>query len=256
MRRQARREAKELFSQRQTVSASPIGASDLIGLPEPVQRYLGYADVVGRERVQTIRLKQRGFFRMQADQSWMPLSAEQYYTTDPPAFLWFGTIKPSRLLSISSRDMFAAGQGQMLIKLLSLVTLTEARGPQVDQGELARYLSEIVWFPTAWLSDYLQWQAVDAQSARVTLTHQDVTASAVLHFNEDGSIRELEAERYRQLNDQYVLDRWVTPLADYQVRDRFRIPIKGEAAWRLKSGDFTYFRGEVVEIEYNQPQPY
>jgi Family of unknown function (DUF6920) len=30
------------------------------------------------------------------------------------------------------------------------------------------------------------------------------------------------------------------------------IPTRVEVAWNLASGDFSYFRGEITEIEYNQ----
>jgi hypothetical protein len=34
--------------------------------------------------------------------------------------------------------------------------LAERRRPEIDQSELLRYLPEMTWFPTAWLSDYIQ----------------------------------------------------------------------------------------------------
>src|SRR2546425_13007025 len=36
-----------------------------------------------------------------------------------------------------------------------------AHGSEMDQGELQRYLLEMAWFPTAWLSDAIEWQALD-----------------------------------------------------------------------------------------------
>ena len=78
----------------------------------------------------------------------------------------------------------------MLVKLLSIITLANEHGPEVDQGELLRYLAEIVWFPTAWLSDYIQWEAIDAQSAKATIILPNNTVAAVLHFNEKGQMTE------------------------------------------------------------------
>jgi hypothetical protein len=31
------------------------------------------------------------------------------------------------------------------------------------------------------------------------------------------------------------------------------IPTKGEAIWKLNSGDFSYIRAEITDIEYNNP---
>jgi hypothetical protein len=44
-------------------------------------------------------------------------------------------------------------EGRMLIKAASLVTLDDANGEEMNQGEMMRYLSEIMWFPSAFLEE-------------------------------------------------------------------------------------------------------
>src|SRR6266700_4330461 len=146
-----------------------ITQAQMVGLPEPMQRYLSYAQVIGKEPIRTVRLKQQGFMRQQPDQKWLPLVAEQYFTTNPPAFLWHCTIRPFPLVSISATDRFSDGHGNMLVKLWSFIALGDERGPEMDQGELQRYMGEMVWFPTAWLSDAIEWQAIDANSVQATM---------------------------------------------------------------------------------------
>ena len=55
----------------------------------------------------------------------------------------------------------------MLIKAASLVTVADAKGKEIDQGEMVRYLSEMTWFPSTFLEDNVSFEAVDARSARV-----------------------------------------------------------------------------------------
>jgi hypothetical protein len=63
--------------------------SDVLeGLPAPVQRYMAYTGVVGTPWIKTVRLKQVGKFRQGSDRPWMPLAAEEFYTTDPPSLTW------------------------------------------------------------------------------------------------------------------------------------------------------------------------
>jgi uncharacterized protein DUF6544 len=49
---------------------------------------------------------------------------------------------------------------------------------------LLRCLAEIACFPTAWLSDANQWQAIDAHSVKATIRESGVTTSGVLRVNE------------------------------------------------------------------------
>jgi hypothetical protein len=175
---------------------------------------------------------------------------------NPPAFLWYGTIKPFPLLSISAKDKFSDGHGNMLIKLLSFIPIGDARGPEVDQGELLRYLSEIPWFPTAWLSEYIQWQVIDEQSTRATIQSQGVTASAVLDIDEKGQVIRLTAERYMEKKGQYDLERWSGQYEEYQEINGILVPTKVEVTWHLKSGDLSYFKGKITEIEHDSSSPY
>ena len=248
----ARREVWELLNKSQETTTEPISETNIMKLPEPVQRYLRYSGVIGQEKIKTVRLKQKGFFRPGENLPWMPMIAEQYYTTNPPAFLWFGTVKALPFLSISARDKFIDGQGSMLVKLQSFFTLTNARGDKIDRGALLRYLGEMMWFPTAWLSDYIQWQEIDCHSVRAILNCNGLEVSAVLHFNADGQIVKLTAQRYREVKGEYALDEWeAIPMTNYQEFNGLRIPVNVEVLWKLEYGNFSYFRGEVVDIDYN-----
>lgn len=56
-------EVKELFGKTKEIRSEVVTERDLEGLPEPVQRYLGYTQIIGKERIGTVRLKQEGSIR-------------------------------------------------------------------------------------------------------------------------------------------------------------------------------------------------
>ena len=254
--RRVSNEVEKLFEECKDVKPKVVAEEDIKGLPEPVQRYLKYSQIIGKEKVRTVRLKQKGFLRMGEGQKWMPFEAEQYHTTDSPAFIWHATVKPFPLLSIKARDMFYEGKGNMLIKLLSLINIADASGPEMDQGTLVRYLNEIMWFPTAYLNDYIQWESVDSDSAKATISVNGLTASAVFYFNENGGLKNFIAERYWDEDGKQVLRTWSTPILEYKEVNGIRIPNKGGAIWHSSSGDFKYIEVEVTDIEYNNPSIY
>ncbi|HET7377374.1 MAG TPA: DUF6544 family protein, partial [Anaerolineae bacterium] len=70
-----------------------VTADMLQPLPEPVQRYLSYSGVIGQAWIDTVRLKYTGRFRLAADRPWLPIKAEQIYTTNPPGFRWKARLK-------------------------------------------------------------------------------------------------------------------------------------------------------------------
>jgi hypothetical protein len=165
-------------------------------------------------------------------------------------------MKPSPFLWIKGRDMYQGGKGHMLIKLLGLVPVVDAEGSKLDQATLLRYLSEIVWFPSAAVSDYISWEPVDDNSARATLTYGGTSVSAVFYFDETGALTNMIAQRYRMVNKDLVLDTWETPAGGDRDMGGATIAARGEAVWKLSSGDLSYARLEITEIEYNNPALY
>src|SRR5579864_5599315 len=233
------------------INDTPISDADIATLPESVARYLKRTGVVGKRPVQTVRLRQRGLFKMSQTGKWATMVAEQRYMVQPPEFVWHATITPFPLAPVKVRDGFTDGRGWLEAKLFGLFPVARSRGPETDQGELLRFMSEIVWFPTAWLRNYITWESVDERSASATIDYEGLTASAVVSFDEQDRIAAIEAQRYRIVGNQYSLDTWAALMTEYKNLQGFEIPTSAQAMWKLAAGDFVYFRGEISAIEYD-----
>ncbi len=227
-----------------------IRRSDLDDLPDNVRKWLEYSQIIGKEKVNTVRLQQKAELRLNKDQSWMPVEAEQYFTTNHPGFIWKASIKPFPFLHISGRDKYYKGKGGMLIKVLSLITVANSKGEEIDQGTLLRYLAEIVWFPTAAINDYIQWEELNSSSARATMSYGGITASGIFNFNKKGEVINFVAERYMEKDDQYELETWSPVMSGYQEINGIMIPTRGEVIWKLETGDFKWFKFTITDIDY------
>ena len=80
--------------------------------------------------------------------------------------------------------------------VLNIVVQFPEKGNWNGSGTLVRYLNEIMWFPSAYLSEYIQWEPIDSNSAKATISVHGLTASAVLYFNEKGELTNFVAEWY------------------------------------------------------------
>ncbi|MDD3653135.1 MAG: hypothetical protein PHO01_02935 [Desulfotomaculaceae bacterium] len=233
-----------------------IQRSDLEGLPPVVQKWLEQAQVAGKERIAAARLKQKVSMRIKEDGPWMPADAQQYYRVAEPGFIWKVRVNMAPLIYFAGRDQYEEGRGHMLIKVLSLVKVADASGKEIDQGAMLRYLAETVWFPTAALSNYIQWEEVDADSARATMTYGGITASGVFTFNQKGEVVSFVAQRYGDFNGQYLMKTWVVNLKQHQEFNGIRIPAAGEVIWKLETGDYNWYQFEIKDVEYNKPSVY
>lgn len=247
------KEVKEFFSGRTGNKNQIITIADLQGLPQCVQKWLERSQVIGKERIATVRLKQKGLMRLKEGHSWMSAEAEQYFTVDKPGFIWKAKVRMAPLVYFTGRDKYFDGKGKMLIKALSLFPVAASEGKEMDQGTLLRYLAEMQWFPTAALNDYIKWEEIDSNSARATMSYKGVTASGIFTFNEKGDLVEFSAKRYREANGKYVLTDWGGRTTEYREFNGIRISNKCDIFWKLDTGEFNWFKCEITDIEYNKP---
>ena len=233
-----------------------VEEKDLAGLPGTVQRYLRYTGVVGHEKINTVRLKQTGALRQTPEDTWKNIEAVEYFSVDPPAFVWMGRMSAGPFSIVAARDSYRGEQGRMFIKMLGVKTIGDVQGEEMDYSSLVRYLNEMMWFPTAFLNDNIRWEAIDDNSARVTITDGQKSASAVMYFDEKGALTNFSGERYHEVNGVFVKDIWETPMTGYGEFNGLRLPVKGEAVWKMSSGDFSYIKLEVTGLEYNVAETY
>jgi hypothetical protein len=221
-------------------------------LPAPVRRYFETVLNDRQAPVRSVRLEQRGEFRLgDRTSAWKPMRATQHYTIDPPGFLWVADIDLLPRLPVRVLDSYERGQGQLQARVLSTIPLAAARpDPGLNEGELQRYLGEAVWFPVALLPTAgVQWEAIDETSARATLEDGETSTSLVFHFDEDDLVERVSSEtRYRQADDSY--HPWTGYFTDYEIHDGLRIPTEATVEWNLPEGELPYWRARLTEIEY------
>ena len=247
---------RSLFAKQGAAAPTIVEPRELDGLPAPVRRWLEASGVVGKERVHSVRLKQRGFLRTSPDGEWMPAEAHQYFSVDEPGFVWRAQVRMMRVIPIAGRDSYLGGKGRMLIAAASLLPVVDAADEKIDQGTLLRFLGEIVWFPGAALRPYVRWEEVDATSAKATISYRGVTASGVFTFDDQGRMVSMSADRYRATGATATLDRWFIPASAWRAMNGVMMPVKGEVIWKLKEGDFSYYRWEITQVEHNRPELY
>lgn len=223
-------------------------------LPLIVQKWLRNSGAVGKEMISTVRLKQNGHMKMKREQEkWYSSEAEQYFSVENPAFIWKVKVDMMPMVFFTGRDKFLDGKGSMLIKVLSLINVVKSSDDEkINQGTLQRYLGEIVWFPTAAVSPHIKWENVDSLKAKATMNYKGTDGSALFYFNENGDFVKFSAMRYMGSGDKAVLKEWIITANEYQVFSRIKIPTKMEATWKLDTVDFTWYKLEVYDVEYNK----
>ena len=238
-------------------------ASELDGLPAPVQRYFRAVLKNGQPLIAAATFELAGTINLAAmspgSEQWKPFTSTQRAVTHRPGFLWNGRVTMLPGLAALSyapvHDSYIAGVGTLHAAMLGLFTVAKVQGGgEAARAELMRYFAEMPWYPTAFLpSQGVRWAAVDDRSANATLVDGPITLTMLFRFDEAGLITSVHADaRGASAGKDGVLVMlpWACSVSDYQRRDGMLVPTRGEAAWMGPEGRKPYFIGNLTSMVY------
>ncbi|PUZ20925.1 hypothetical protein DCM91_17500 [Chitinophaga costaii] len=221
--------------------------------PLIVTRWLQHSGALEHDLAQTVHLYQSGMLRATPNGKWLPFHAEQWYTVPNPGFLWTATVQAAPGIPLLARDLYFESRGDLQIKLDGIFPMAHSQGFPVDQGSLIRFLAEIVWFPSAALSNYIEWEQIDTVTARAAMSYGRITDGVIFHFDAFGDVERLEAERYYSHGSLATLEKWTMRVipGSYKTFSGIRVPTELEVTWGLPEGDFTWLKLCISDVEYN-----
>lgn len=227
--------------------------ADLAPLPEPVQRYIRAAGVVGQPRVQSFEAHWKGRIRASPQADWMSFTAEQTNTLDVPRrfFLMDAVMKG---LPVDVFHAFDESGATMRVRLLSAKTMVDAKGPVMTRSETVTLFNDLCMFaPGELVRPSIAWESVDAHTARARFTLGPNTISATLFFDDAGELVDWSSED--RSTDPAVATptplRWTTPVHDYSQVGPARVPTKAQTVWHPASGAWAYGEFELTSLAYN-----
>jgi hypothetical protein len=146
----------------------------------------GFRELIGQPRVQNFRARFRGRIRSGPDARWMSFTGEQHNFFDQPSRLF---LMDAAMFGVPFQAFhrFVGPEATMRVKVASVFTMVDARGPQMDAAETVTLFNDLcVMAPGAMVDPAIVWQQVDAHTVYGTFTNAGRTVRAVLTFNDLG----------------------------------------------------------------------
>jgi hypothetical protein len=254
---QWRDRAAEAAAGAQSAPTPLVTEADLADLPEPLAAYVRRSGAVGKPQVKSFSAHFHGRIRSGPDQAWMPFTGEQLNTYGPGPQRVFIMDATKSGLPVTVLHLFQNNTATMRARVLSLFTVVDASGPEMDRGETVTVFNDLVVLaPGAIVGAPVRWTAVDAQHVRGVFTDGDQTVSAELTFDADHDLVDFVSEdRLRASTDGKSFERqtWSTPLATHKNGNGRRVLAFGEGRWQAPQpeGLFTYVEFHIDDIAYN-----
>ncbi len=215
-----------------------------------IERVRRFAMPHGDVGVRGTWLRQRGEMRFAPDRRWVPFDAEQLFDGSGIDFRWVARVRMAPVVSASVVDAFQNGAGSLVARLLGIIPVARARGPETDAGEALRGLAELPWRPMAFRqAASLSFEAISPDRLRATFDNGKTCAAVEFDVDEDGRVLSVAAPSRPRVVGKHVMNvPWSGTFRDYQEFDGARVPTAAEVTWHLPEGPFTYWRGRVTEF--------
>ncbi|MCW2803426.1 MAG: hypothetical protein JWN06_1643 [Propionibacteriaceae bacterium] len=234
-----------------------VTEADLAELPDPLAAYVRRSGAVGKPRVVSFYADVHGRIRSGPDSAWMPFTGKQLNSYGPRPQRVFIMDASRSGLPVTVLHLFGDSTATMRVRLLSLVPVVDAAGPEMDRGETVTVFNDLVVLAPGAIPDApVQWSAVDARHVRGVFTDGDQTVSAELTFNAEHDLVDFVSEdRLRASTDgkTFTPQRWSTPLSEHREADGRRVMTVGEGRWQAPApgGRFAYIEFHLDAITYN-----
>ncbi len=221
------------------------------GLPEPAKRYFLFTIRSGTllRHVAEIDMEGRISLGTKDAPAYQPMEARQVLAV-PEGFVW--TMRTLGGMPVSGSDS-ATWTRFRIFWLIPVARLGGDRNHALSA--FGRYVAESVfWTPAALLpGPGVTWERVDANTARVTVRHEDLEQAVDVTVDREGRPVKVSFQRWSDANPdkEHRLQPFGGYLSDFRVVGGYRLPFRVEAGNMFDTDDyFPFFLAEVTEIRF------
>jgi hypothetical protein len=223
----------------------------LEGLPTPARRYLRHAIAEGAPLAAAVRLEMHGHIKL--GKRWRPFEAEQVIRWDR-GLIWKAKTKMGPL-SIAGSDRLIDGQGAMRWKLLGVVPVMSAEGPDVTRSAAGRLEAESMWLPSVLLGDGITWTAQDDTHAHVRVAVMGDEAELALTIDPEGRLRQTAMQRWGNPEGEAFHEAPFGAIVEEESTfEGYTIPTKLRVGWHFDTPRFEaegeFWRAEITAATY------
>ncbi|QSP94688.1 hypothetical protein LPB19_16185 [Marinobacter salinisoli] len=231
----------------------PVFSADMVAdLPDPARRFFMYSIEPGTPLLSAARITMAGRFGMgdRENPDYLCFSATQVLAM-PQGFVWKMHARRG-LMGLSGSDSHRWTR----FWLIGFVPVARLGGDSDHTlSAFGRYVAEaIFWTPAAVLPrPEIVWEAIDADSARVTVSHRGMSQSVDLTVGPDGQPLQVRFQRWSNANPEqkYQWQPFGGYLSEFRHFGGFRLPTHVEAGNQFATDRyFPFFVADVTSVEF------
>lgn len=217
---------------------------------EPVQRYLRHAIAPGTPMARAVRLEMSGEIKVN---DWMPFTAEQVIVWDR-GLIWRAQAKMAPGVSIKGSDRVIDGEGAMRWKLLGLIPVMKAEGPDISRSAAGRLEVESIWLPSVLVDDTVTWTVIDDETIRAHVRVPGDENDVDLRIDNDGRLLEVRIARWGDPDGEFRSVDFGSVMGEEGSFGGYTVPTTMRIGWHFGTerfeSDGEFFRATCHSFRY------
>jgi hypothetical protein len=253
MKKEFIKEVESALKRVNNCSPSLLLEGDIVHLPEIVKKYIRYVGAIGKEKVFNFRALFSGVIRSKPEDSGMKLKSEQYNFFEEPTRIFYIAAWKMGIPALGLH-LYKNEKAIMIIKLLGLFKIVDAKGKEMDQGETVTLFNDMCFMaPASLIDSNIEWETIDPLTVNAVYTNGSIKISAKLFFNEEGALINFISNDRFETADGKTYDNypWSTPVSGYRQSGDRKFPVSAKTIYHRPKGDFCYGEFVIEKIDYN-----
>ncbi|MGF1585626.1 MAG: DUF6544 family protein [Bacteroidales bacterium] len=222
---------------------------DFDRLPVQLRSFLKAAGYIGKPKESNLQIiYDKAQIKIDVSSKWKKIVCDHLLFSNPHVRIVYLKAYLLGIIPFEGRDRYKAGHGNMLGMVAKLIKIFDVSDREMNQSALVTYLSEILFLPSACLSDGITWQQINKNSIKATIVDNGLTGTGIFHFNDAGQfIKFTTDDRF----EGRISRPWIVKFEDYKNFNGYYLPSKGIATWKYPDYEFEYFIAHLKDFKYN-----
>jgi hypothetical protein len=125
---------------------------------------------------------------------WYPYEAQQVIRWNK-GFVWRARVT-MKGLPVTGFDRWVEGEGKMQWKLLGIIPVITASGPDVSRSAMERMQIETIWLPSVLLGPHVKWTEVNSSQIEASMKLSKPHVTVKLNVDGQGRIKSISMDRW------------------------------------------------------------
>jgi hypothetical protein len=219
-------------------------------LPEAAQLYLEHAISPGTRLAQAVRLCMHGEIKLQR---WLPFKAEQVIVWNR-GFIWSATVRMYGI-PIRGSDRLLDGEGAMNWRVLGVIPVLKAFGPDITRSAAGRMAGETIWLPSILCSNDVSLTSLGSSHLHARVTIREETSELDLVIDENGRLETVKLLRWGNPGDtEFDYVDFGAIVEEENTFNGYTIPTRLRVGWHFGTDRFEsegeFFRATIDTAEF------